>query len=102
MAGERIYQHARVQERYISRLEAVQVAISENLGKLVKDGPNKRVGLVTFNHEVHSYGDGTTPEITISGDYLLNKEKIAEKVNLTADFKPVTETSNVLNDKVLK
>ena len=89
-------------ERYISRLEAVQVALSENLTKLVKDTPNKRVGLVTFNQEVHSYGDGLTGEVTISGDYLNKKESIVEKAKITGDYKPVLETSEILNDKVIK
>jgi hypothetical protein len=101
MAGEPMGRGAFF-ERYISRLEAVQVAISENLAKLVKDTPSKRVGLVTFNQEVRSYGDGSSDEVTINGDYLNKKESIAEKYNLTGDFKPIKDTVALLSDKVLK
>lgn len=100
MAGEPMGRGAFF-ERYISRLEAVQVALSENLAKLVIETPNKRVGLVTFNQEVRSYGDGSSDEVTINGDYLNKKESIAEKYNLTGDFKPIKDTVALLSDKVL-
>jgi hypothetical protein len=89
-------------ERYISRLEAVQVAISENLTKIMKDSPKKKVGLVTFNQEVHSYGDGTIEEVIINGDYLNKKESIVEKANSTGEFKSIKDTIEILNNKVLK
>jgi hypothetical protein len=89
-------------ERYISRLEAVQVAISENLTKIMKDSPKKKVGLVTFNQEVHSYGDGTIEEVIINGDNLNKKESIVEKANSTGEFKSIKDTIEILNNKVLK
>ena len=101
MAGEPMIRQS-FQERYISRLEALQVALSENLDKLVKESPNKRVGLVAFNQEVRSIGDGLIEEMIISGDNLNIKEKIIEKANSTNEFKSIKETTNVLNDKILK
>ena len=101
MIGEPNRKEART-ERFMSRLEAVQAALSANLTKLVKKTPNKRVGLVTFNQEVHFYGDGLIDEVTISGDDLNKKESIVEKANISGDFKPVQDTSAILNNKIIK
>jgi hypothetical protein len=86
----------------VSRLEAVKIAISENLTNLEKDYPNKRVGLVTFGSQVVSFGDGSTEEVIISDDNLNKKEFIARKAILTGEFKRVKDTIKVLNEKVLR
>lgn len=100
-AGEPFYRQQQRYVRHVSRLEAVQVAIYENLAKLEKDNPNKRVGLITFNHEVISYGDGFTQPVIISGDFLNKKESIEEKAQIIDEFKPVKETKEILNSKLL-
>ncbi|CAF4765605.1 unnamed protein product, partial [Rotaria magnacalcarata] len=42
-----------------------------NLDKLVKDAPTRRAAVLTFNHEITYYGDGTRDEpLVIRGDKL--------------------------------
>jgi hypothetical protein len=37
---------------YISRLQAVQAAVDHQLEEMIKQHPNRRVALITFNNEV--------------------------------------------------
>lgn len=87
--------------RHISRLEAVQLAITSNFEKLVKENPEKRVGLVTFNNSVNVIGDGTFEQQRISGDYLNSKEEINKTVESTPSFKSINESKEVLNERLL-
>ncbi len=70
--------------------------------KLEKENPNKKVGLVTFNHEVCSYGDGTTETLTFNGDVLNDKDSIKQKSQSTYVYKPIIETKNNLREKMLQ
>ena len=56
--------------RQISRLEAVQVAIEDNLYRLEKTDPEKKVGLVSFNQNVSVIGDGKINKIKIASEVL--------------------------------
>lgn len=62
------------QVTYISRLECVQAAIESQLKALSSIAPTQKIGLVTFNHEVTLYGDGTGQNIILAGDKLNNFE----------------------------
>jgi len=61
---------------YISRLQCVQASIEKQIQILAKNNPNKKVGIITFNHEVTVIGDGTINPINIGGDKLENFEKL--------------------------
>ena len=57
---------------------------------------------VTFNHEVCSYGDGTTEALTFYGDVLNDKDSIKQKSQATYVYKPIIETKNNLLEKMLQ
>ena len=48
---------------YVTRLQCVQTAIQQQIENLAKEFPNRRVGIITFNHEVVIVGDGTSRSI---------------------------------------
>lgn len=41
---------------YVSRLQAVQAAVDHQLEEMIKQHPNRRVALITFNSEVRVKG----------------------------------------------
>ena len=80
----------------------MQLAITSNFEKLVKENPDKNVGLVTFNNSVNIIGDGSIEKITISGDFLDNKDEIKKFAENTPEFKTINQNKKVLNEKLLK
>lgn len=58
------------QVTYVSRLECVQAAIESQLKSLSTIAPTQKIGLLTFNHEVTLYGDGSGQGVIIAGDKL--------------------------------
>lgn len=98
------YQESREEQgsrRYISRLEAVQAAIADNLDKLKNESPNKRVGLVAFNDQVHVYGDGAKDPTVLSDTILESKEKIEKKAQEVNELLPINKTFEKLYDKLI-
>lgn len=65
---------------YVSRLQAVQAAVDNQLDTIAQTYPNVRVGLVAFSNEVRVLGDGSREggAITVSGDRLSNMEALLE------------------------
>ena len=59
---------------YVSRMQCVQAAIESQLSEMVQGAPERKIGLVTFNHEVSVYGDSTQPVQNLAGDKLFNYE----------------------------
>lgn len=57
---------------YVSRLQCVQAAIESQVQTTAADHPKRKIGLVTFNHEVQIIGDGTQNPSIINGDKLSN------------------------------
>lgn len=89
-------------QRYISRLEAVQVAIADSLAKLKEESPNRRVGLIAFNHKVHVYGDGNGEPIELSGSILDNKEQLEIKTQELNELLSINNTFEKLYDKLIR
>jgi hypothetical protein len=58
------------QVTYVSRLECVQAAIEAQFKALSLVAPNQKVALITFNHEVTLYGDGSGQAALLAGDKL--------------------------------
>jgi hypothetical protein len=46
-----------------------------------KKYPDRKIGIVTFNHEVNVIGDGMKESITINGDDLKDYNKLLENGN---------------------
>ena len=80
----------------------MQVAIEESLVKLENNDPNKKVGLVTFNHSVNVIGDGNMAELKIARDKLNSKDEIKSLSDITPDFATVKSTKKLLSQKLFK
>lgn len=53
--GENQWLHGQRRDvTYVTRLQGLQAAVDSQLQELVKDHPNRRVALVTFNSEVNN------------------------------------------------
>ena len=74
---QRSSQYAPGQRRnqtFISRLQAVQAAVDQQLLDMTSQNPHRRCCLITFNSELTVYGDGSSHPITISGGKLNDKD----------------------------
>jgi hypothetical protein len=84
-----------------THLGVIQHEIFKTFPNLVASYPNTKVGLVTFNDQVHScICDGITQDVTISGDYLNTKLGMMVKANLTSQLKPVEDTWPEMDNKL--
>jgi len=45
-------------QTYVSRIQCVQAAIDSQISTMTKSTSKRKVGVVTFNHEVTILGDG--------------------------------------------
>lgn len=59
---------------YVSRMQCMQAAIDNQIGEMAKGAPERKLGIVTFNHEVAIIGDGSRDPQIIAGDKLHNYE----------------------------
>jgi Mg-chelatase subunit ChlD len=85
---------------WISRLQAAQAAISEQLRTLALEHPDKRVCLIEFSQDVVVHGDGSGAPLTIAGDRLDDYDALmAFGQELSVD-KPIKETIDAL-DKIV-
>jgi len=55
---------------YPTRLEGVKVAIDNQIEKMIKETPNRKVGFVTFENKVQLIGDGTKAPCVFEGEKL--------------------------------
>lgn len=44
---------------YVSRIQCVKAAIDSQIGDMVSGAGDRKIGIVTFNHEVQVIGDGS-------------------------------------------
>lgn len=68
---------------YVSRMQCVQAAIDNQIKDMSKVAPERKLGIVTFNHEVTIIGDGSKNPQVIAGDKLLNYDFIIENGSTT-------------------
>lgn len=61
---------------WVSRLQCVQAAVDSQLDQWAKTNPERRVGLVTFNRDVTIIGDGSGEPEVVTGDKLMDQEKL--------------------------
>ncbi|CAF0993277.1 unnamed protein product [Rotaria sordida] len=90
-------------QTYVSRLQGVQMAVDANLDKLVKETPTRRAALLTFNHEITYYGDGTRDEpLVIRGDKLNSADDLIREAEreLNKELKPISQTKTNLTERV--
>ncbi|CAF1091264.1 unnamed protein product, partial [Didymodactylos carnosus] len=89
-------------QSYVTRLQGVQMAVDANLDTLIKEHPTRRAALLTFNHELTYYGDGTREPLVIRGDKLDSKEDIILEAEEECknELKPILETKQRLVERV--
>lgn len=63
---------------YISRMQCVQAAIDNQIQEMSKGAPERKLGIVTFNHEVTIYGDGSKAPQVVTGDKLFNYDYLLQ------------------------
>lgn len=63
---------------YVSRLQCVQAAIDNQIADMSNGAPDRKLGIVTFNHEVTVIGDGSKEPHVIAGDKLYNYDFLLE------------------------
>ncbi|XP_065179565.1 uncharacterized protein LOC135810028 [Sycon ciliatum] len=61
---------------YVSRLQAMQAAVDDQLTTMKEKFPARRVALIAFNNEVRVIGTSDQVEVVITGDKLNNKETL--------------------------
>ncbi|XP_069130895.1 circularly permutated Ras protein 1-like [Argopecten irradians] len=87
---------------FVSRLQAAQAAVDQQLEEMSKNHPNRRVALIIFNNEVVVVGDGKTTPVVIAGDKLTEKEelvKIGTDLPVPGDIK---STRSILSSKIFE
>ena len=70
---------------YVSRMQCLQAAIDAQLTDMNNGAKDRKLGLVSFNHEVSIIGDGSEDPQVIAGDKLDNYDYLVE--NGTAQAK---------------
>ena len=66
--------------------------------------PERKIGLVTFNHEVTIIGDGTKAPVTIAGDKLYDYDLLMDSGVKSASVqltKPIKDTRKQLESKLM-
>ncbi|XP_038073703.1 circularly permutated Ras protein 1-like isoform X2 [Patiria miniata] len=85
---------------YVSRLQAMQSAIDQQLWKMEKSLGNKRVGLVAFNDNVTVIGDGSQEPVPLEGAGLTDEQSIISLGKIFPLPAPISEVRRCLSDKV--
>lgn len=85
---------------YVSRLQAVQAAVDEQVVSLARDAPSTRVGLVTFNGSVTAHGDGSQEAREFAGDRLTDAARLRTLAEDLSVEKPVSEAKDALKERL--
>ena len=89
---------------YISRMQCVQAAIDNQITEMAKGAPERKLGIVTFNHEVTIIGDGSKNPQVIAGDKLYNYDYLMQNGETQGGQllqKSIKDTSKILSEKVM-
>lgn len=85
---------------YISRLQCVQAAVEAQLDALVREQPNKRVGLVSFASDVLLTGDGIQESRVVAGDKLSQFDELMQLGSDLSLERPISETKGAVSTKL--
>ncbi|EGC31613.1 hypothetical protein DICPUDRAFT_99163 [Dictyostelium purpureum] len=85
---------------YVSRLQCVQLGLLQQIESIAEKYPNKRVGIVTFSDKVTLIGDGSTPEVVLSGKTLDDLSQLIEEGTSFSFSSPIVKTKEKLIQKV--
>ncbi|ESO94915.1 hypothetical protein LOTGIDRAFT_239470 [Lottia gigantea] len=85
---------------YVSRLQSMQAAVDKQLEDMVKESPNRRVAIISFNNELRVMDEGVNTDQIIAGKKL---EDEAELTRLGSEIqlpKPIKDTHKALTEKI--
>lgn len=85
---------------YMSRLQAVQEAVSQSLDYLLQTSPRTRVTLVTFNNEVTIYGDGLGTPRTLQDFQLIDQEYLKSRGIAEPQPRCISESRDALRQRI--
>jgi hypothetical protein len=85
---------------YVSRLQAMQAALSSQIDMIARVYPQKRIGVVTFASDVVIYGDGTSDPVVLAGDRLSDFEHLIAAGASANVKKAVSETKDELEKRI--
>ena len=98
--GDQYMPSQRRDTTFVSRLQCVQAAVDSQLEELQRSSPNTKICLITFNHEVTVWGDGSQEPLIISGDKLSNYEQLVKEAQSYNTVKPIGESIEKLREKL--
>jgi len=70
--SDQFLDQAEKNKTYISRIQCLKAAICAQIDEMAKGADKRKVGVVTFNHEVTMIGDGSKDPQVITGDKLMD------------------------------
>jgi hypothetical protein len=85
---------------YVSRLECVQTAVSQQLAQFEKNFPNRRCVVVTFSNDVSIYDPKTKQAHIVAGDHLSDYEWLTNYKAPLDLADPSTSIKHTRNDLV--
>lgn len=92
-------------QTYVSRIQCVQAAIDSQIANMTKSAAKRKVGVVTFNHEVTVLGDGIKVPQTIAGDKLNDFDtllKMGQDANKTHLQTSIGDSAKSLHEKLMQ
>jgi len=98
--GDQYMPSQRRDTTFVSRLQCVQAAVDSQLEELQRSSPNTKICLITFNHEVTVWGDGSQEPLIISGDKLSNYDQLVKEGQSYNTVKPIGESIEKLREKL--
>eukprot|EP00499_Haloplacidia_sp_CaronLabIsolate_P015706 CAMPEP_0196768958 /NCGR_PEP_ID=MMETSP1104-20130614/233_1 /TAXON_ID=33652 /ORGANISM="Cafeteria sp., Strain Caron Lab Isolate" /LENGTH=932 /DNA_ID=CAMNT_0042139039 /DNA_START=47 /DNA_END=2845 /DNA_ORIENTATION=+ len=102
-AGDSGDQHLPGERRdvtYVSRLQAIQAAVNQQLESMARETPTWRAGLITFNEDVRVVGDGSAPTQVLAGDRLADYEHLKSAGEDYPLARPVSESRASLVERL--
>lgn len=85
---------------YVSRLQCVQAAVDSQLEEIQRTSPNTKICLITFNHDVTVWGDGSQEPLILSGDKLSDYDQLVKEAKAYNTVKPISESIEKLREKL--
>lgn len=89
---------------YVSRMQCLQAAIDAQLTDMNNGAKDRKLGLVSFNHEVSIIGDGSEDPQVIAGDKLDNYDYLVENGTAQAKLRmknPIGQSHKKLTQKLM-
>ncbi|KAH3745950.1 circularly permutated Ras protein 1 [Pelomyxa schiedti] len=61
---------------HVSRLQCLQIAVEQQMERVARESPDKKIGLISFSNDVTLIGDGKQSPVVVAGDTLNSWESL--------------------------